>query len=145
MVGVWGSLVIAGPNDTYELRGHGADGGLERIIRWNRAPIPADDRHLRAFVDENPGRNTNSPMATHLPMFDRVVGDELGYLWVRDYDMPGEETVYWTVFDSDGAIVTRLTTSDRLRLWEIGRDQVLASRTDELGVHSVVVLALDRG
>lgn len=145
ITGVWGSLVIAGPNDTYELRGHGADGGLERIIRWNRAPIPAEDRHLEAFAAENPGRNTNAPMATHLPMFDRVVGDELGYLWVRDYDMPGEETVNWTVFDSEGAIVTRLATSDRLRLWEIGRDQVLASRTDDLGVHSVVVLSLDRG
>ena len=84
-------------------------------------------------------------MASHLPMFDRVVGDALGYLWVRDYDMPGEATVAWTVFDSRGGIVTRLTTSDRLRIWEIGRDYILASQTDDLGIHSVVVLALDRG
>ena len=146
IAGVWGSLVIAGPNDTYELRGHGVDGGgLERIIRWNRAPIVADDGHRKAFADENPERNQDVPMASHLPMFDRVVGDDLGYLWVRDYDMPGEETVRWTVFDSRGALMTRLTTSDRLRIWEIGRDYILASQTDDLGIHSVVVLSLDRG
>ena len=41
ITGVWDSLVIAGPNDTYELHGHGVDGGLNRIIRWNRTPIIA--------------------------------------------------------------------------------------------------------
>ena len=145
ITGVWNSLVIAGPNDTYELRAHGVDGGLERVIRWNRAPIVADDGHRTAFADENPDRSQDAPMASHLPMFDTVVGDALGYLWVRDYDMPGEETVWWTVFDSEGAIVTRLTTSDRLRIWEIGRDYILASQIDDLGIHSVVVLALERG
>ena len=99
---VWDSLVIAGPNDTYELRGHGMDGGLERIIRWNRAPIVADEGHRETFADENPGRDQDAPMALHLPMFDRVVADDLGYLWVRDYDMPGEEMVRWTVFDARG-------------------------------------------
>ncbi len=145
ITGVWDSFVIAGPNDTYELRGHGTDGALERIIRWNRAPIVADDSHRQAFADENPGRDQDAPMASHLPMFDWVVGDALGYLWVRDYDMPGEELVRWTVFDSAGAIVTRLRTSDRLRVWEIGQDYILASQTDDLGIHSVVVLSLHRG
>ena len=145
ITGVWDSLVIAGPNDTYELHGHGIDGGVERIIRWNRAPIVADDGHRKAFADENPGRDQDAPMASHLPMFDWVVGDALGYLWVRDYDMPGEELVRWTIFDSAGAIVTRLRTSDRLRVWEIGQDYILASQTDDLGIHSVVVLSLHRG
>lgn len=145
ITGVWDSLVIAGPNDTYELHGHGMDGGLERIIRWNRASIVADDSHRKAFADENPGRDQDAPMASHLPMFDWVVGDALGYLWVRDYDMPGEELARWTVFDSAGAIVTRLRTSDMLRVWEIGQDYILASQTDDLGIHSVVVLSLHRG
>lgn len=145
ITGVWGSLVVAGPNDTYELRGHRMDGGLDRVIRWNVTPIVAGDGHRRAFADENPRRNQDAPMASHLPMFDRVLGDELGYLWVRDYDMPGEERVRWTVFDSEGTIVTRLTTSDKLRIWEIERDYILASQTDALGIHSVVLLSLYRG
>ncbi len=144
ITGVWDSLVVAGPNDSYELRGHGVNGELDRIIRWNRIPIVADETHRRAFADENPQSNQEAPMASHLPMFDRVIGDELGYLWVRDYDMPDEETVRWTVFDSNGAIVTRLTTSDRLMVREIGRDHILASQTDDLGIQSVVVLSLER-
>ena len=145
ITGLWGSLVVASSNDTYELHGHGMDGGLEQIIRVSRTPTVTDDGHRSAFAKENPGRDRDAPMASHLPMFDRVVGDALGYLWVRDYDMPGEELVWWTIFDPAGAIVTRLATSDRVRIWEIGRDYVLASQTDDLGVHSVVVLSLHRG
>ena len=83
-------------------------------------------------------------MASHLPMFDTVLGDALGYLWVRDYDMPGQETVRWTIFDPQGDIAAQVTTSDRLRIREIGQDYILASQTDD-HVHSVVLLSLDRG
>ena len=145
VTGVWGSLAIAGPNDTYELRAHAADGGLARIIRLNRAPVATDGSHRRAFAEANPDRDPDVPMASHLPMFGAVMEDALGHLWVRDYDMPGEDTIGWTVFDSEGFLVTRLTTSDRLTIREIGRDHVLGTRTDELGVQSVVVLVLDRG
>ena len=111
VVGVWGSLVIAGPNDTYELRAHGPHGSLERIIRLDRSPVNPDE----------------------------------GCLWVRDYDMPGEDTVWWTVFDWAGAIVTRLETSDRWSVWEIGRDYIVASQVGDLDIQIAVVLSLDRG
>lgn len=145
ITGVWDDLVIAGPNDTYELRAHGLDGRLRRVIRWDRPPIPTDDGHRSAFAEENPIGSEDVPMASHLPMFDTVLGDALGYLWVRDYDMPGQDTVRWTVFDPQGDIAAQLTTSDRLRIREIGQDYILASQTDDLDVHSVVLLSLDRG
>ena len=122
VVGVWGSLVMAGPNDRYELRAHGPHGSLERIIRLDRSPVSPDANHLRALLEEDSNQDRDIPMAATLPMFDRVIGDDLGYLWVRDYDMPGEDTAWWTVFDGAGAVVTRLETSDRLRVWQIGRD-----------------------
>ena len=145
VVGVWGSLVIAGPNDTYELRAHGPQGSLERIIRLDRAPVSPDANHLRALLEEGLSQEQDVPMASTLPMFDRMIGDDLGYLWVRDYDMPGEDTVWWTVFDAAGAVVTRLETSDRLRVWEIGRDYVAASQVGDLDIHMAVVMSLDRG
>lgn len=145
VVGVWGSLVIAGPNDTYELRAHGPQGSLERIIRLDRAPVSPDANHLRALLEEGLSQEQDVPMASTLPMFDRMIGDDLGYLWVRDYDMPGEDTVWWTVFDAAGAVVTRLETSDRLRVWEIGRDYVAASQVGDLDIQMAVVMSLDRG
>ena len=78
-------------------------------------------------------------------MFDRVIGDDLGYLWVRDYVLPGEDAARWTVFDSTGAVAARLQTSERLKIWEIGRDYVLGSQANELDVEAVVWLSLDRG
>ncbi len=145
ITGVWGSLVIAGPNDTYELRAHGSDGEMERVIRLDRPPVVSEDRHRRALLEENPEDDPDIPMASTLPLFDRVIGDELGYLWVRDYDMPGETTVAWTVFDSAGVIATRLGMDDGLRIWKIGRNYILASQVGEVGIEAVVVLSLDRG
>ena len=146
ITGVWGSLVIAGPNDTFELRAHRSDSELARIIRLDRPPVASGNRHRRALLEENPEDDPDIPMASTLPLFDRVVGDQFGHLWVRDYAMPGETTAAWTVFDSTGAIVTRLGMDNRLRVWEIGRDHILASQVDDLlGIESVVVLSLDRG
>ena len=145
VVGVWGSRVIAGPNDTYELRAHGPHGSLERIIRLDRSPVNPDEGHRRALIEEDPNQDRDVPMASTLPMFDRVIGDDLGCLWVRDYDMPGEDKVWWTVFDSAGAIVTRLETSDRWRVWEIGRDYIVASQVGDLDIQIAVVVSLDRG
>ena len=135
VVGVWESLVIAGPNDRYEIRAHGTHGSLERIIRLDRSPVSPDASHLRMLLEDDLDRERDIPMAPTLPMFDRVIGDDLGYLWVRDYDMPGEDTVLWTVFDAAGAVVTRPETSDRLRVWEIGRDYTVASQVGDLDGH----------
>ena len=145
ITGVWGSLVIAGPNDTYELRAHGSNGALQRIVRLDRPPVVSDDRHRRALLEEEPEDDRDIPMAATLPLFDEILGDELGCLWVRDYDMPGEEPVTWTVFDASGVAVARLEVPDDLHIWEIGREYVLASRRDPLGIESMVVLPLERG
>ncbi len=141
ITGIWGSLVIAGPNDTFELRAHAPDGGLRRIIRLDREPVVSDDRHRELLPDDD----RDIPMAANLPMFGQAMGDELGYLWVRDYKMPGEETVSWTVFDSTGAIATRLEMSARLTVHEIGRDYIVASsRVGELGIEAAMLLSLER-
>ena len=143
ITGVWGSLVIAGPNDTYELRAHGLNGALERVVRLDRPlAAPGDDALEAADGDQS---DWDEPTASHLPMFDRVIGDDLGYLWVRDYVLPGEDAARWTVFDSAGAVAARLRTSDRLKIWEIGREYVLGSQANELDIEAVVLLSLDRG
>ena len=143
VTGVWGSLVIASPNDTYELRAYGSGGSLERIIRLDRVPVPVNEDHVQAWRAEHGGDDV--PVASHLPAYSKALGDELGYLWVRDYSIPGEETQRWTVFNTAGIVVTRLETAARFKFAEIGSDYILASQSDDLGVVSVVLLSLDRG
>ena len=141
IAGIWGSQIIAGPNDSYELRAHNStNGGLERIIRMKRSPIVPGNHHRSLLEDADP----DVPMAATLPTFSRVLGDAAGYLWVRDYTLPGATTSWWTIFDPAGAIAARLDMN-RMTIREIGRDYVVASRTGELGVEAVVVLHLDRG
>ena len=148
VAGIWKDFVVVGPNDTYELRAYAGDGSLGRVVRMDRSPMATTEADRRAYLNESRERNSQDvdlPMASHLPMFDRVIGDEAGYLWVRDYGLPGDGPVSWTVFDSLGSPVARSEMPDNLEVWEIGRDYVVASRVDGLGVHSLVVLALRRG
>ncbi len=149
VTGIWKDLVVVGPNDTYELRAYAGDGSLRQIVQLDRVPKAVADADRRAWLEEHEstgrGRgDADVPMASHLPMFDKVIGDEGGHLWVRDYDMPGDDPVPWTVFDSLGRRVARSEMPDNLEVWEIGEDYVVASRVDELGIHSVVVLTLHR-
>lgn len=145
--GVWGDRPVVGVSDTYEIRAYAADGSLRRIVRLDRPPIPTTEADRLAFLRANRPRSnrTDVPAASHIPMFDEILGDELGCLWVRDYDMPGEGPVTWTVFDASGVAVAQLEVPDDLHIWEIGREYVLASRRGPLGIESVVVLPLERG
>ena len=147
VAGIWNGLVVVGPNDTYELRAYNGDGSLGAVIRLAKSPVATTEAERRAYFNESRERdsqNTDLPIASHLPMFDRVIGDDAGYLWVRDYDLPGDGPVSWTVFDSLGSVVARSETPDNSEVWEIGADYVVASRVDGLGVQSVVVLPLQR-
>ncbi len=145
--GTWKDLVVVGSNDTYELRAYRGDGALEIVVRLAKSRVATTEADRKAYFNDSPersSRDTDLPMASHLPMFDRVIGDDAGYLWVRDYDMPGDDPVSWTVFDSLGTVVAKSETPDDLEVWEIGRDYVVASRVDALDVHSLVVLPLRR-
>ena len=144
--GIWNGLPVVGVSDTYEIRAYAADGSPSMIVRLDRRPTPvaAADRQAYLQVDQEDllANRINVPMASHIPMFDAIIGDELGCLWVRDYDLPGQGPNTWTVFNSRGTAIARSEMSDSLRIWEIGRDYVLASQTGPLGIQSLVVLPL---
>lgn len=142
--GIWNGLPVVGVSDTYELRAYTADGSLDRIVRLDRPPTPVSAADRLAYLQMNqeyarPNR-ASVPMASHIPVFDAIIGDELGCLWVRDYDLPDRGPNSWTVFDSRGIAIARSEMPDNLRIWEIGHEYVLASQVDPLGVQSLVVL-----
>ena len=136
---VWGNLVAIGVSDSYEIKAFGADGSLVRIVRrdWDpRTPMQAEsDRRAPWGV----------PPVDAYPVFDDILADRAGYLWVREYRMSDEEAEVWTVFDSEGRVLGLVETPAGLNVFEIGEDYVLGSAEDELGVEYVQLWGLLSG
>ena len=166
VLGVWGGLVVIGSTDRYELKAFGADGSLERIVRRAhvpRAPTPAD---VAAFIDEALADETSGmpdaeaenvkrhrrpvyesvPAAEYFPVFESIVTDALGHLWVEEYERPGEARPgsMWTVFDPEGHVLGLVETPDAMKVKEIGADYILTSIRDELDVEYVQLWPLVR-
>jgi len=79
------------------------------------------------------------------PAFSAIEVDLLGYLWVREYNLPGEaDRALWTVFDPEGVALGFVETPPELVIYEIGDDYILGKTTDELGVEYVQLWGLDR-
>ena len=164
-LGLWGDLVFVGLSNRYEFKAFRADGTLARIMRLDHNPRPttqADhDRHVEQEIAILKRRNPpvsadllkrerefheSAQMAETFPVFSEVMGDAAGYLWVREYDFPGEErpAPLWTVFDPGGRVLGFVETPPALVIKEIGEDYILRRTRDELGVESIQMWPLER-
>lgn len=133
---VWGNLVAVGVQDTYEIRAFAADGTLVRIVRrdWDpRTPTEAEYPMPAPPIDS-------------YPAFAQILSDRAGYLWVREYRVPGDGDgpIVWTVFDPEGRVQGLVETPTGLNVFEIGADYLLGLVEDELGVEYVQVWGLSR-
>ena len=154
-------LVVVSPTKPYEIKAFRTDGSLARILRRDhapRSPTPADlepyiqhelshFRHPPEGFRESARRMLESlPMAETFPAFSSIIADALGYLWVEEYEFPGEERdgVLWTVFDPEGRVMGFVETPEGVRVFEIGADYLLGTVRDELGVEYVRVWGLGR-
>jgi len=148
---VWGDVVVITTNDRYEIRAYRPDGSLARIVRRDhevRAPTRGDLRD--AVARQNPDRPEaldavgDMPLVEAFPAFAEVRVDRLGYLWVREYRLPGEEHRLWTVFDPQGRALGLVEMPGSFRVREIGEDYILGTREDELDIEYVESWSLDR-
>ena len=160
---VWAGRFVVAPTDHYEVRAHDPAGPLALVVRREHSPVTPTSAHMEAYIDRRvartpPGKQAERrrelredlaevPVAETFPAFDRVVADALGHLWVREYDLPGEERAnpLWTVFDPDGRVLGFVETPPGLRIHEIGENHILGRATDSLGVEYVQMWRLARG
>jgi len=153
---IWGDLAVVAPNDRYELRAYASDASLTKVIRRDhelRAPTQAelDEWLAETFADLPEERRTRlfqqldgmTPVEFY-PAFKALESDPLGYLWVQEYPLPGEEDNVWTVFDPGGRILGFIETPPGLDVFEIGEDYVLGMAMDENDVERVQLWPLDR-
>lgn len=147
----WGDLVVIATNDRYEIRAYRPDGSLARIVRRDhevRAPTRGDLRDVVAR--QNPDRPEaldevgDMPLVEAFPAFASVRVDRLGYLWVREYRLPGERHRLWTVFDPEGRVLGLVEMPGSFTVEEIGEEYILGTRDDELDIEYVESWSLDR-
>ncbi len=157
----WGEFAVVAPTDRYELRAYRADGSVGRIVRReNDLPSPAD-AHLDDYRAANPPEGDWAanpgllkryiatydafPLPESFPAFSALEVDALGYLWVREYNLPADEDrALWTVFDPEGRVQGFVETPEGLVIYEIGEDYIVGKVEDELGVEYVQLWGLER-
>ena len=159
----WGNLIVASPNNRYEIRAFRADGSLARIVRREHVPRIPSEADKQFFVDrEVASRDApdvpvelleeirrvfgSVPVAETFPAFSAILADDAGHLWVRAYEFPREERPahLWTIFDPEGRVLGFFETPKDLHIHQIGEDYILAHSRDELGVEYVQVWPLER-
>ena len=156
LAAAWGDLAIVTANDRYEIRAYSSDGTLARIVRrehdlrtptqdelddWIReryGDLP-EDRRERALT-----RMEGMTVVEYYPAFSALQADPLGYLWVREYGLPGRDRDFWTVFEPEGRVVGFVEMPFEIEVYEIGVDYILGGTEDELGVERVGLWPLDR-
>ena len=146
----WRDLAVVSRNDGYELRAYATDGALRRIVRVDRAPVRVTESLIAIEREEWGGsadRFDQMPHPETLPAFTTIMADALDHLWVREYDVPGDEIArrLWTVFDPEGRVLGYVEMPEGMVIDEIGADYVLGRRAGELGVVQVAVWPLRRG
>lgn len=81
-----------------------------------------------------------------LPAYTALVTDADDLVWVRAYARPGSPHANWTVFASNGRMVTEIRVPADLEIYEIGKDYVLGRYlSPDVGTPEVRLYRLVRG
>lgn len=79
------------------------------------------------------------------PMFDALVVDDVGVLWIREHEPPGAEGPgHWMVFDTDGRLLGTVQMPRGFAVFQIGRDFVLGRARDEFDIEHIRLYELIR-
>ena len=156
---VWDDLAVVAANDRYEITAYASDGALARIVRRHHDPRTPTQAEVDDWIEERyADRSQESQeggerllaemegMTTvdAYPAFSSLQSDPLGYLWVQEYNLPGQDQNLWTVFDAEGRVQGFVEMPAGIEVYEIGVDYVLGKTTDELEVERVCLWPLDR-
>ena len=88
-----------------------------------------------------PGENVDkflarTPRGKEFPLFDALLVDQMGRLWVREYGLAGD-LARWQVLEAGRGVVGRIDMPRAWTLLEAGDDFVLVRERDELDVELV--------
>lgn len=167
--------VVVGHGRVPELLRYDSAGQLKSIVRWRDQPDPvtsADRGRYSAARESWLARMPDDPeirfhfpaldeyprLPTHKPVFDRVLLDDMGGVWVLVFpaesfgafdvrpvlSLEGPAAQTWTVFDSVGVWLGDVTLPPRFDLQVVARGRVYGVLKDSFDVESVQVYRLHR-
>ena len=151
-----GKISLITTTSRYELKAFTRDGVLARIVRRDHEPRAPGEAEIAAEIETRPlialpgseptRRPYRASAAEYYPAFASVMSDAVDHLWVREYELPGEERPgsLWTVFDAEGRMLGFVEMPAGLVIYEIGEDFILGKLRDELGIEYVQVWPLER-
>jgi hypothetical protein len=150
-----GNHLYYGSSRAFEIRVFTLEGRLRRIVRLNVEPTPLTGEAVASFVAERLGGETDPdrqrrmralyaqiPFPEILPAYGALEVDSEGNLWVGDYAPVGAVPFAWTIFDSEGRMLGRISTPRDVRIFEIGADYLLGVAQDTLGIERVELYRL---
>ncbi len=156
-VAVAGDMFFYGSQDSYEIQVWIQSGTLTRLIRRDQALQAVTDAHVAALMegmaeeagDDDQAREfrrmfREAPIPEFHPAYGDIYADALGFLWVEEYRLPGDEVRLTTIFDPEGRMVGSVILPDAFRVFQIGEDYILGRYADELGVEFLRLFGLDR-
>jgi len=143
--------------DAYEIKAYNPDGSLEFLVRlaWEPIPVSAADgaKHVDDVVAQvgDPSqepeirqRFAGLPLPDVFPPHGGLMADNLGYLWVEEFQRPGFENRAWTIFDPRGELTGRVSLPENFNPMEIGADYILGVGWDEMNVEHVRMYSVVR-
>lgn len=158
-----GDHLVVGTGEEPEVRFYSPEGVLTQIVRWPDTDRTVTAERVEAFVEaglallpEEERAATRAlvarvPHAERVPALEDLIGSDEGDLWVGEYAgqemiLPGARTPerQWLVFNAQGMLRALATTPPGFRLHAVRDGTLLGVYTDDLGVESVRVYAMDR-
>ena len=162
VLGPDGLFLTLGEDHGPEILEYDGSGGLRRIIRLaepGAAPsaddlpslvefqlhhLPAPDT-LRARILERERRlYAELPLPEIMPVFSRLLVDDVGSLWAELYRFDVRQPTRWLVFGPDGEGLGSVDMPPGLTVRQIGSDFVVGVWRDENGVEYVRRYRMDR-
>jgi len=151
-----GTKMYVATGDSDEVAVYHQSGTLERLIRRSVEPIEVtaemvsldkaarmekDAAQLDQYDVEPRVRRmiAELPYPAALPPYGQTVLDSEINLWVEDFRATEDDPADWSVFDSEGIWLGRVTLPTGLEVYEIGADYVLGRTLDELEVERIEV------
>lgn len=144
-----------GSSDTYEIELHSQDGKLHRLIRKNFTPRRVTDDDIAAHIerelaeadddDERRRRRQafdDMPVPETMPAYSDLKVDELGNVWVRDFEPDEDAASVWTVFNPDGQMLGSVTLAAGFNVNQIGDNYLLGVWRDEYDVEHIHMYGL---
>jgi hypothetical protein len=142
-----------------EVRVWGSDGSPERVIRWSAADLVLTPEHVARYREHllgnarTPDRRrleeqflTQVTMPARMPATGEVSAihvAEDGTLWVQAFRPPWQEETQWQVFSPAGVWLGSVVTPPRLTVHQVGRDFVLGSWRDDMGIEYVQMYRIE--